>query len=274
MGPCLRITAIFVLVIAAETTLLIAGSKDEEAKPSNGTVSPAAIAEIRPPAQNYRFPVHQTWVYKAEWHSFSAGTATLRTESSGEFRHAVVNADTAGFVNMLYSVHDRFKTTIDPHTFCSTAITKQTDEGSRKREVELRFDYARGKSVFDERNPKNGNLKHVEHDIPKCVTDLMSGFLYLGSLPLAPGAVYRLPLNDGGPTNNIAAQVENREQVKTPLGSIQAIRIALEPSAGPLKNKGRLWAWYSDDAQHMLVQIRVKVRWGTLTLRLANVQRD
>ena len=119
-------------------------------------VPAAAIAEIRPRAPSYRFPERQTLVYGAEWRLFNAGTVTLRTEPSGAAQQVIATADTYGIVNLLFSVHDKFRTSLDPKSFCSIAVNKHTEEGKRRREINLRFEYQRRKSVFDEKNLNNG----------------------------------------------------------------------------------------------------------------------
>jgi hypothetical protein len=235
-------------------------------------ISPAA--RILPPSQRYHFPAHQTYFYNADWHLLSAGTATLAMESSLEGQHAVMTADTSGFVNLLFAVHDKFRTTINPRNFCSLAVSKSTQEGSRWRETEVQFDYAHGKSLLQEKDLRSGAVKHVEHPIPDCVTDVMSGFYYVGSLPLAPGQSFVFPLNDGGPTGEITATVEGREQVKTQAGVFPTLRVRAIATGGPLKNKGRVWVWYSDDAQRIPVQLKAKVKWGTLNVRLARVEKS
>lgn len=235
-------------------------------------ISPAA--RILPPSQHYRFPAHQMYFYNAEWHLLSAGTATLAMQSSPEGQHAVMTADTSGFINLLFAVHDKFRTTINPNNFCSLAVSKSTQEGSRRRETEVHFDYARLKSLLQEKDLRTGAVKHVEHPIPACVTDVMSGFYYVGSLPLAPGQRFVFPVNDGGATGEITATVEAREQVKTPAGTFPTLRVRAIASGGPLKNKGRVWVWYSDDAQRIPVQLQAKVKWGTLNVRLVRVAWD
>ncbi|MGZ4813338.1 MAG: DUF3108 domain-containing protein, partial [Terriglobales bacterium] len=108
---------------------------------------------------------------------------------------------------------------------------------------------------------------------PACVTDLFSGFFYLASLPLAPDATYTFPLNDGGDTVDVRAHVEARESVKTPAGTFAAIRVSPEAVSGPMKNRGKVWIWYSDDARRIPVQMRSRMLWGTLTFRLLRIEK-
>ena len=79
--------------------------------------------------------------------------------------------------------------------------------------------------------------------------------------------------NDGGKTVTVQAHVEGKEQVKTPAGTYQTIRVGPEGDTGILKNHGRLWIWYTDDAQHLPVQMKAKLFWGTLTVYLTSISK-
>ena len=230
-------------------------------------------SRIQPPPPGYKFPDGQTYVYEVEWRLWNAGTATLRMEPAGAERHVHGAGDSLGFVALLYKVHDTFDSYFDPKTFCSSRIQKHTEEGSRRVENTNRFDYQRRKAVLQQVNLRNGDRKQVEHDIPDCVTDVISAIFYVQSLPLAAGATYEFPLNDGGETLDVKVNVEAREGVKTPSGTFRTVRVQPEASKGPLNGRGHIWVWYTDDASHIPVQMRARMFWGTLTLRLARVEK-
>jgi Protein of unknown function (DUF3108) len=228
----------------------------------------SATAAIAPPPTTYQFLEGSNYTYLVEWHYFTAGMATIHVEAAGTEKHVVATADSAGVVNMLYKVRDQFQSAIDPKTFCSLHISKHAEEGSHTRQTEIRFDYARHKSVLEETNLKTNAAKTVENDIPGCVTDVLTGFYYVGSLPLAPGNVYLFPVNDGNKTAIVRAEVEGKEAVKTPTGAYSTIRVRLEATSSALKGKGALWVWYVEDERHTPVQMRAKMSWGTLIFRL------
>ena len=227
---------------------------------------------IAPPAA-YQFLEGSNYTYSVEWHFFTAGMATIHVESAGAQKHVVATADSAGVVNMLYTVHDRFHSTVDPKTFCSLSISKHAEEGSHKRQTEIRFDSSRRKSVLEENNLKTNATKTVENDIPECVTDVLTGFYYLGSLPLAQGNVYLFPVNDGGKTADVRAEVEGKETVKTPSGTYSTVRVRAEAMSGNLKGRGGLWIWYAEDERHTPVQMRAKMSWGTLMFHLQKIEK-
>jgi len=151
------------------------------------------VAQIHPAPDNHSFPNGQTYLYEAEWRLWTAGTARISMDEAGGNQRVSAKADSSGVVAVLYPVHDRFQSTFDRHTFCSQTLTKHTEEGFHSRETLINFDYSRHRSVLDETNLKNHQAKHVEHEIPGCVTDVLSGFFYLASLPLAPDATYTFP---------------------------------------------------------------------------------
>jgi hypothetical protein len=268
MRGFLLVTAVTVLLITTLQLFLLA----QKAPPPS--VSAAPTAQIMPTPPNYKFPDGQSYAYAVEWHLFTAGTATVRVDNAGNEQKVTAIANSAGFVNTLYGVHDRFEARFDPHTFCSLRVSKHTEEGPHKRETELRFDYVSRKSILDEKNLKSGETKHAENEIPACVTDVVTGFYYLASLPLLLGDSYVFPVNDGGKTAEVMARVEGRERVKTPAGTFETLRVSSEAISGTLKGRGKVWTWFTDDPNRTPVQMRAKLAWGTLLFRLLRVDRQ
>jgi hypothetical protein len=251
-------------------------------QPANGSASPPAAqgavfenaSHIARPAQGFRFPLGTTFYYKAEWRLFFAGVATVKMEQDPSGQHRIkATADATGFVARLFHVHDTFQSLFDPKTFCSSEISKHTEEGLRRRDSKLQFDYSRHKGVLEELNPKSGEKKHLENDIPECSTDVLTGVFYAASLPLEPGKTYVFPVNDGGKTVDLATRVEAREQIRTDAGTFNTLRVQPEPDTALLKNRGRIWIWYSDDADRIPVQMRGRMGWGTITIRLERIER-
>ena len=195
----------------------------------------------------------------------------MRIERAGAQEHVTATADSTGVVALLYRVQDRFNSYFDAKSLCSYKLLKHTEEGLHRRETAISYDYARGKAILEERNLKDNQQKKTENDIPNCVTDVLSGIFYVGSLPLQPGANYRFPLNNGGKTVTVQAHVEGKEQIKTPAGTFQTIRVGPEGDSGILS--GRIWIWYTDDARHLPVQMRAKLFWGTLTIYLTSISK-
>lgn len=255
--------------------LVLLATQAISAPPPAGADLPSvsSLSEVKRPGPSYHFPAGQSYVYSVEWRLMTAGIATLKMESNGQEHRVKVTGNSTGVVNMLYTVRDRLESSFDSNTFCSSTYSKHTEEAFRKRDEQVRFDYSRKKAVKDARDLRNNSTQHLENDIPSCVTDIISGFYYLSSLPLEPNATYRFPLSDGAPTVDVQAHVEGKEQVKTKVGTFPAIRVAAEAISGPLKGRGRLWIWYSDDVARIPVQMRAKLKWGNLNFNLQRIDR-
>ena len=229
-------------------------------------------ARIQPLRPGFEFP-RETLRFEAEYHFVTAGVATLRIERDGTQEHVTGVADSTGVVALLFHVRDRFNAHFDAQNLCSQKLIKHTEEGSHWRDTTITFDYKIKKAVLEEKNLKNGQSKRTENDIPGCVTDVMSGILYVSTLPLQKDAVYAFPLSDGGKTVTILAHVEGKEEIKTPAGTFQTIRVGPEGDYSALKNRGKVQIWYSDDSRHLPVQIQARMFWGTLTVYLAAIEK-
>jgi hypothetical protein len=246
------------------------------AVPGTPTQTPTFPPLPRPDRKNHP-PVGQTLVYGAEWRVFNAGSATLRLEEtarSGDAPegHVLGTADAAGAVALLYHVHDRYDSFFNASSFCSKSISKRIEEGLRRVNADIKFDYRRGKAVLDQKNLKKGDSKHAEEDIPGCVTDVLSAFYYVGTLPLEPGKTFSFPLNDGGKTVTIAIHGEAKEQIKTPAGTFNTVRIQPDIPSGVLKGKGKIWIWYAEDLR-MPVRLKGHLFWGTVTFTLQRFEK-
>lgn len=262
-----------VAVLGAGAPAPIGGQAQHASAPPPLETRIGAAAHIDPLRVGYQFPHGLTLHYDGEWRFWTAGVATVRIEGAGPQEHVAATADSSGVVALLYRVQDRFNSYFDAKSLCSYKLLKHTEEGSHRRETVISYDYARGKAILEERNLKDNQQKKTENEIPGCVTDVVSGIFYVASLPLQPGANYTFPLNDGGKTVTVQAHVEGKEQVKTPAGTFQTIRVGPEGDSGILKNRGRIWIWYTDDSQHLPVQMRAKLFWGTLTIYLTSISK-
>jgi hypothetical protein len=245
------------------------------AQPPTGVMTAGGpTSSIRPVPDNYRFLNGQVLHYTAEWRLWTAGTATLKLDQVGSEQRITANAESAGAVAVLYRVADRFESYFDRKTFCSLRLNKHSEEGLHSRETKIEFNYGTHKAVLNERNLKTNESKHTEESIPNCVTDVLAGIYYVGSMPLEPGSTYVFPVNDGGKTYDVKAVVEGREEIKSDAGTFRTVRVQPSADSGVLKSRGKIWIWYSDDSAHIPVQMRARMFWGTLTFRLTRVERQ
>jgi hypothetical protein len=223
---------------------------------------------LLPPAANFSFPAKQTLNYAVDWRVFPAGQATFHLEQAGNVQHVIATGESIGAVNLLFRVNDRFESYFDRTTGCSSSFAKQLQEGRRQITSTLRF--GEGKQVLQEKNLVSGTSKSQEAAIPSCVTDLMSAIFYGGSQPLQPGTSFHMPVADAMRVVDVTMKAEAREQIVTLAGTFQTIRVQPIADAGVVKNRGNIWIWYTDDERHLPVQMRARLFWGTITMRLVS----
>jgi hypothetical protein len=228
---------------------------------------------LQPPVEGYVFPDRETLTYTVDWRVFTGGTAVFHLEQQpGGLLKVSATADSVGAVNMLFPVIDRFQSAMDTRTGCSQGFSKQVQEGHRKVSTDLTFDYRAGKQTQVEKNLVKGTQKVETAPTPACVTDSLSGIFYAASQKLTVGQDVGFPLADAMRTVTVFMKVEGKEEIKTPTGTFQTIRVQPTAEEGVVKNRGNIWIWYTDDARHIPVQIRARLFWGTITFHLQSIE--
>ena len=248
-------------------------------------VPPAQAPPLTPPSPAYALPQHETLTFAVDWRVFTAGRVVFQLDQQPGLMKVQATADTVGATNMIYQVIDRFQSSFNPQTGCSAGFSKQTQEGRRRISSDLVFtpgatapsptgttSPALGTQALVERNLVRNTTKQQQGQIPACSIDSLSGIFYVGTQNLVVGQDFRWPLADAMRTVSVLMKVEAKEEVKTPAGTFQTIRVQPTADAGVVKNRGTITIWYSDDARHLPVQIRAKLFWGTITFHLQTVE--
>jgi hypothetical protein len=73
-------------------------------------------------------------------------------------------------------------------------------------------------------------------------------------------------------TVTVGMKAETREEIKTPAGTFQTIKVEATADEGIVKNRGHIWICYTEDARHLPVQIQAKLFWGTITFHLQSIE--
>jgi hypothetical protein len=229
------------------------------------------IPTLAAPDSAFTLPQHATLSFTVDWRVFTAGVAVFKLDQVGGDLRISTTADTTGAVNLLFPVVDRFQSGFDLKTGCSTGFHKQIQENRRRIATDLTFDYAKGRQLQDERNLVKGTATHKEANIPACVTDDLAAIFYTPTQPLIVGQTVSFPLADSMRTITVGMKVEAREEIKTPAGTFQTVRVQATADEGVVKNRGSIWIWYTDDARHIPVQMQARLFFGTITFHLQSL---
>jgi hypothetical protein len=158
-----------------------------------------------------------------------------------------------------YRVRDRFESWMDVETLASLRHRQETREGSRERERQFEIFPDRRVYVENEQEPK-----------PTVEQPLDDGsFLYfIRTIPLEVGQEYSFDRYFRPDRNPVRVQVLRRERVSVPAGTFNAIVIRpIIKTKGVFEN-GRAEVWLSDDSRRIILQIKSKMRIGSLNLFL------
>jgi len=262
---------IFVRWIAV-ASLLVGGGVHAQIFSKPAPVEQKPIPVLTPPPPGFTYPPKETLTFSVDWRVFTAGTAVFHLEQVGDAQKITATADTSGAVNMLFPVIDRFQSGFDTKTGCSSGFSKQIQEGRRKISTDLTFDYEHGKQNQYEKNLVKGTATQKTANVPACVTDSLSAIFYAASQPMVVGQTVAFPLADSMRTVTVNMKVEAREEIKTPAGTFNTVKVEPLADEGIVKNRGHIWIWYTDDPRHIPVQIQARLFWGTITFHLQSIE--
>ena len=215
--------------------------------------------------------------YGIEWRMIRAGNAVLSFSSPQDTpNNARVNLLSSGLVSKLFPVDDRYVANFSGGG-CATDVWLQAQEGTRKRETTIKFDRPARHANYVERDlVKNQVILNSQLTVPDCSYEVLGGLQALRRQKLEPGQSTQMALTDGKRLVSARIEAQEREQVKTPLGTFKTIRYEAFLFNNVLyQRKGRLFIWVSDDEQRLPVQIRVQLQLhiGTVTLQLEKEDR-
>jgi hypothetical protein len=231
-----------------------------------------------PPAAPAAVPAQEAFDYDIEWRLIPAGTARLTwaamtgaatngANGSGELR---LHLESAGLVSRLFRVSDDYTAALGQN-YCAQNTFLSAHEGNRTKETRVVFDSANHKASYIEKDlVKNSTVNH-EVEIPPCVHDALGGLLVLRTLRLEPGKTAQIPISDGKKFVQAKVESQQREELKTELGTFKTVRYEVFLFDNVLfKRAGHLHVWLTDDDWRLPVQIQVRLQFtiGTVTFRM------
>jgi hypothetical protein len=164
-----------------------------------------------------------------------------------------------------YRVDDRLESWLDVRDLVSLRHWQELSEGRRERE--RRFEIIPERGVF---------IESGKDEAPTVDAPLDDGaFLYfVRTIPLEVGHTYELNRYFRPDRNPVTIKVLRRERVRVPAGEFDAI--VLQPiikTKGIFAEGGRAQIWLSDDSDRIMLQMRSKLSFGSLSLHLTSYQR-
>lgn len=187
----------------------------------------------------------------------SAVPAELNGNRTYRFEMSALSND---FLSKFFVVRDTIVSWIDPKSFRSLRFEKHTVEGKRARDELTEFDYEKGVARYQ------GKPVPLED----ATLDSLSSVYYLRTLSLDTAKPIELQVFSAQP-RLLQVEVQGRETITVPAGKFQTIRVEPKSAAAGLMGKN-LVLWLSDDARKIPVQLRSKLKVGTLVGKLKSIE--
>ncbi|HEY4217500.1 MAG TPA: DUF3108 domain-containing protein [Gemmatimonadaceae bacterium] len=158
-----------------------------------------------------------------------------------------------------YHVNDTYEAWFDAHTLSSLRYWQNIDEGSYepKRHYEIYPD--RREYVLNDKPPNQS----VAHPL-----DEASLLYYLRTVPLRVGLDTTINDYFQADRNPIHLKVIRKDTIEVPAGKFSAIVVQPRFESKLFSEGGHAEVWLSDDENHIMLQMKSKVSFGSLNLYL------
>jgi len=166
------------------------------------------------------------------------------------------------FLSKFFLVRDTIVSWIDPKSFRSLRYEKHSVEGKRVRDELTEFDYEKGVAQYD------GEPVPLD----EASLDTLSSVYYLRTLKLEGDKPIALQVFSAKP-RTLQVEIQGRESLAVPAGRFQTVRVEPRSAGSGLMGKN-LVLWLTDDARKIPVQLRSKLKVGTLVGKLKSIERN
>lgn len=218
----------------------------------------------------FAFPIPERLEYEISYSGITAGRAVQEVTKVGDEIHIVSTAKSADWLKLFFPVDDRIESILvkgaPPFSIGVPRLYRE-----RIHEGWTRFEKD---AVFDcdllEVNTKDYLKKSDStHKITRRTYDSLSSFFYFRTVALQVGTSSFIDIYDCKRLWSTEVQVLRRERIKTQLGTFNTLVIKpLMKSEGIFARTGDMFIWLTDDDRRLPVQMKSKVKIGSITVTL------
>lgn len=222
------------------------------------------------------FKVGERLTYDVTWSTFLvAGTAyatvAARVDGGGApAYHLIADGRPIPLLQRLYNVYYKMESMLDTVTLLPQRTSLYSEERAGKRLANTRFDRPKQKAIF-ELDDAGTPLKN-EFDVPPQVQDGLAAIYVLRAMNFKAGDRVSLPVTDDGNLYTVQADPAALEQVRVPLGTMEAWRVnvsVVDAAGKPAVSDAAVW--YSTDARRLPIKLQGKLPVGHFVLVLREV---
>jgi len=253
-----------------------AGVQTKKAPPAKAPAAPAKAPAAPAPKKEMLVPFKAGEVLEFDvgWSSYvTAGTATVSVKEkkpsyNSVAYYVVAEGRPTSLLSKLYTLYYKADSLIDVYSLLPQRGSLYVEEGKRHRMKTTTFDQATKKAKYEVQT-----ATHVEKELalPGYTQDALSALYVLRSIPMKAGDKFNMPVTDAGDVYKVQMQVAAVESVKTPLGTMNALKIIPVITATKGDPPRGIALWISDDARRLPLKIEAQLAVGKFVVSLRKV---
>tara|TARA_B100001996_G_scaffold62426_2_gene44694 strand:- start:1806 stop:2513 length:708 start_codon:yes stop_codon:yes gene_type:complete len=211
------------------------------------------------------FNIGEKLIYDVSFAGIKAGKAFLEVlddDNNSNEIHIRFTAKTSFPFSSIYSIDDQIDTWLDRKDLYSKKIIKNINQGNYSKDSETIIDNKKFISITNKDTTK----------IPGYVYDPYSLFYVLRTKPLIIGETIRINTFGGKKISPIQIITKSEEVINTIYGSFNCLAVKpFRKGSTLLKNKGDMMIWFSNDKKKIPVQIKIKLQYGSMLLKIKEI---
>ena len=169
-----------------------------------------------------------------------------------------------------FKFHQHVESKADVEPFRALHTDKVEEAGKRSRVLEAEFNHETRKVIWREKSP---NPQGGAFDFQEPIQDVLTVIYYMRTQKLEVGKSFDVPVTDAGKVFRLSVTAKEEKEIDTVLGKVKAIRVepALFGDSAPVRARGQLSIWITQDEWHLPVRAQLKVDLGTFDIKLKRV---
>ncbi|MDX8409850.1 MAG: DUF3108 domain-containing protein [Mariprofundales bacterium] len=214
--------------------------------------------------------VGERLAFDVNWEFINGGSATLSYQAVGKDGYRIV---TKARTNRVLDLFKKVRDTITAEAVCidgkqqSVSFVLDQHENRYRGHKETRFRWREGEVDYRQ------NGKTDVYPVPAGHLSVMDAFTRVRQLVLTPGSTIRLPVFDSRKRYEIEVTVSDKTKLlRAPWGE-RVECLVVTPhllTAGIFSSKGTITIWMTNDARHIPIKMRAKIRIGHILAHLTD----
>lgn len=224
---------------------------------------------LLPEKSNQAFGVGEILKFELSYEFVPAGEASLEVRAgepvNGRETYFIESiAKSNSFVDVFFKVRDYNASQIDSKSLASVSFIQNLQEGHYEVFRQTRIDYFSGS--YEYKRQYKGKTHVRVGTVTTPMSDILSAFYYVRTLPLKPGEKYALQVFSDQSEYSLEIEVGPKlKTIKVPAGKFECLRVQPKVVGDAIfkAKEGKMTIWMSNDDKKLPVLLQSKVIIGS-----------